>query len=147
MIRGGGGDSRGRGGVLLVIVCGDVVDGRGVVLDGVALGAVAVVRWGEHHRRLVCLRVLMVEVYHASAAVRGSRHTVKEEEGRRCQRRGDGVATKRQTKSSGGEEGKRGTEEGEEEKGHLIKLITEFCMSLLATWGVRFTVTVRIRQG
>lgn len=62
--------------MLVVVICGDVAGGRGVVLDGVALRRVTVVRWGEHHGRLVCLRVLVVEVDYTSAAVRGSRDAV-----------------------------------------------------------------------
>lgn len=64
----------------MVVIRGDVAGGRDVVLDGAALGAVAVVRWGEHHGRLVGLRVLMVEVDHTPAAVRGSGHTAEEQE-------------------------------------------------------------------
>lgn len=63
--------------MLVVVMCCDVIGGRGVVL---ALRGVTVVCWGEHHGRLVCLRVLMVEVDHTSTAVRGSRHTVEEQE-------------------------------------------------------------------
>lgn len=59
--------------LVVVVVCGEGAD---VVLDGVSLRGVAVVRRGEHHGRIVRLRVLMVEVDHASAAERGSRHTV-----------------------------------------------------------------------
>lgn len=59
--------------MLVVVVCGD---GAGIVLDGVVLRGVTVVRWGEHHGGLICLRVLMVKVDNASTAVRGSRHTV-----------------------------------------------------------------------
>lgn len=32
--------------MLVVVICGDIAGGRGVVLDGVALGDVTVVRWG-----------------------------------------------------------------------------------------------------
>lgn len=60
-----------------MVVCGD---DAGVVLDGVALWDVTIVRWGEHHGRIICLRVLMVEVDHAFTAVRGSRHTAEEQE-------------------------------------------------------------------
>lgn len=104
---GGGGDSRGRGGVLVVVICGDVVDGRGVVLDGVALRAVAVVRWGEHHRRLVCLRVLMVEVDHASAAVRDSRHAVRKRRGGAVREEGTGLQQKDKNRAVQGKKGRR----------------------------------------
>lgn len=43
----------------------------------VALGGVTVVGWGKHHSGFVCFRVLVVEVDHTSAAVRGSRHTAE----------------------------------------------------------------------
>lgn len=66
--------------MLVVVICGDVAGGRAVVLDAVALRGVTVVRWGEHHGRLVCLCVLVVEVDHTSTAVRGCRHTVEERE-------------------------------------------------------------------
>lgn len=46
VIRRQGGGCRGCGGVLVVVICGDIAGGRGVVLDGVALGDVTVVRWG-----------------------------------------------------------------------------------------------------
>lgn len=59
--------------MLVVVICGDV--------DSVALRGVTVVRWGEHHGRLICLGVLVVEVDHTSAAVRGNRHTVEKQEG------------------------------------------------------------------
>ena len=67
--------------MLLVVVCGDDgASGRDVVLDGAALRGVRVVRRGEHHGRLVCLCVLMVQVYHTSTAVWCNRHTVEEDE-------------------------------------------------------------------
>lgn len=68
-IRGGGGCRRG-GGVLVVSICGGCVGGYDAVLDAVVLGGVAVVCRGEHHGCLVCFCVLVVEVDHASAAVR-----------------------------------------------------------------------------
>lgn len=49
--------------------------GRRVALDDAALRGVAVVLGGQHHGGLVRLRVLVVEVDHAAAAVRHRRHT------------------------------------------------------------------------
>lgn len=57
---------------MMVVVCGYAARGREVGLDGVASGRVTVVRWGEHHCCLIRLCVLMVEVDHTFAAVRGS---------------------------------------------------------------------------
>ncbi len=65
---------------MVVVICGDVAGGRDVVLDGAALRGVTVVCRGENHGRLVGLRVLMVEVDHTPAAVRGSGHTAEEQE-------------------------------------------------------------------
>lgn len=80
------GIGRGRGrrerrGVPLDVVLGD----GAAAVAAVVLQDVAVVRRREHHGRLVRLRVLMVEVDHASAAVRPCRHAVEERE------RGDGL--------------------------------------------------------
>lgn len=61
--------------MLVVVICGD-----GAVLDGAALRDVTVIRWGKDHGRLVCLRVLMVQIDHAPTSVWGSRHTVEEEQ-------------------------------------------------------------------
>lgn len=61
--------------MLVVSICGGCVGGCDAVLDAVVLGGVAVVCRGQHHRCLVCFCVLVVEVDHASAAVRGRRHT------------------------------------------------------------------------
>lgn len=63
----------------VVVICGDA-GRRGVVLGNVVLLGVAVVRRGEHHGRLVRLRVLMVQVDHAPAAVRRNRHAGEEKE-------------------------------------------------------------------
>lgn len=60
----------------------------GVIHGGSAVGqrrvtrAVTVVCRGEHHGGLVCLRVLMVQVDHASAAVRRRRHAAGGGQGR-----------------------------------------------------------------
>lgn len=72
---GKGGGCRGGGGVLVVSICDGCVGGCDAVLDAVVLGGVAVVGRRQHHRCLVCFRVLVVEVDHASAAVRGRRNT------------------------------------------------------------------------
>lgn len=65
---------------VVVVVCDRAARGGNAVLDGVPLRRVAVVRWGEHHGRLVRLRVLMVEVDHTSAAERDSSLTAGREE-------------------------------------------------------------------
>lgn len=74
VIRRGGG-CRGGGGVLVVSICSGCVGGCDAVLEDVVLGGVAVVCRGQHHCCFVCFCVLVVEVDHASAAVRGRRNT------------------------------------------------------------------------
>lgn len=69
----------------MVVVRADDAAGRCVVPHGVPLSAVAVVRRREHHGGLVRLCVLVVEVDHAAAAVRGAGHTGGEEEKTRDQ--------------------------------------------------------------
>lgn len=61
---------------MVIAICGR----RGVVVCA-ALRDVAVICWGENHGCLVCFRVLVVEVNHTSAAVRGGGLTGEEEEG------------------------------------------------------------------
>lgn len=68
-----GGDCR-RCGRVLVIIYDDTVAGQvGVVV----LGGVTVVGWRKHHGGFVCFRVLVVEVDHTSAAIRGSGHAAE----------------------------------------------------------------------
>lgn len=73
----GGGRRRGR--VLLVAVGDDVGGGR---LGGGSPRDVAVILGGQHHGGLVRLRVLVVQVDHAAAAVRHGRHAAREKDGR-----------------------------------------------------------------
>lgn len=75
---GRGGGRGGGGGVPVVSGCAGRAGGRDAGLHAVVLGGVAVVGRGQHHGGLVRLRVLVVEVDHASAAVRGRRNTANQ---------------------------------------------------------------------
>lgn len=64
---------------MLVVICSDAY---GFAPD------VVVVRLGKHHGGLVCLRVLMVEVDHASATLRGRSLTMeKRVEEKKCDKK------------------------------------------------------------
>lgn len=66
--------------MLVVVIGGDSAGGRGVLLGGIVLRGVTVVCGGEDHGRLVCLRVLMVQVDHAPTAIWCRRYTAEGEE-------------------------------------------------------------------